>query len=1062
MQTRTFSALRATAIQAGIITVRVGSKDGPLATGLKKEDGSPLTNPFPIPKDGRPAFQAENGVYWINLVGPGFNIWEEAQFLDVADVLAVDAAKEAAEEAAEVAVEAAAEAQGAVDNFAEKLASDELDEGTSLVTYTSEAQDAEGRPLSEKLAEQVTVADVSVEATEGVIDAIPAIRKAADEANRRKQKLILKGDFYLNSRGNISVPYGFDASEARFKFGPGAFVTPLAPIFVASPDADPITLSVDVAELKKYATNIPSIGSEYRNGLIFIQSNLRYLIRRQADAYVTQTVEVTKGSAGGTDLIPVPLLYDVVSVTQGGTTYTPTTDYTFQKNFNGCSAWINWSPAGAEPTVGSTYTVTYRTYNFLTKGEPNYLLKRGFLHGELFFDYTTADFSKTAPMTRSSIGDTDTLPPTPFVTGLTSVFQGSTTYVLDTDYSYDDGVITWLSGGVKPADGSTYYATYEYTGTVDGGPLEVTVLFNPDGAPTEYIGGLIDMNGESAAYRAKFLEIKRGCADVISWNVIDSVRGEQIDAANLFSADLAANVYFDNIYGDGFIQSVPGQSSYSYLFTTSRCFNVRYNRVRGGGGWGSFEHSFTRCAHITDSNIDRFDGHYEFSDYSADGCDIYLDMHTGSGHGYARITRCRKIVSDPSPMDVARLPVRAVISQRTDYGGGFDGDITIRDIEFVLSDDITTTNLALYGVAFYGTDGEIMLEEPIHFGKQILIDNIVINAPARYYSTHTLSFFGLRVSDATATVGDRPGTILPIGLTVTNVRMSLANQKEISNFNYLAASIDSVAAAPYIVSSTLQLPPGYQSIVLKTSAYDYAQGGNERGLYAVDFQQSRTDANQVASGAGSTISGGRNNRASGTNSSIGGGSGNQATAIGSTILGGINHLMDGDYSVGMGRGGRARGRYGAVVHAALTNGADGNQQGIRMTLAANTNDDRGQTQRAVANATSTTTGAASNQLSLDTNAMTINFEGKVTAQSVTVASRCKTWKFEGAINRSSDTVSFVGTPSVTMKGAGGSLTDDWSVDLVADTTNNALGVNVTGATGQNVRWHVIIDASEVK
>ena len=68
----------------------------------------------------------------------------------------------------------------------------------------------------------------------------------------------------------------------------------------------------------------------------------------------TRTVTVTRGgSAGGIDTLPDATIESITSVTQGATTYHSPADFTF----SGTS--LNWSPSGAEPTTGSTYSVTY-------------------------------------------------------------------------------------------------------------------------------------------------------------------------------------------------------------------------------------------------------------------------------------------------------------------------------------------------------------------------------------------------------------------------------------------------------------------------------------------------------------------------------------------------------------------------------------------------------------------------------------------------------------------------------------------------------------------------------
>jgi len=75
------------------------------------------------------------------------------------------------------------------------------------------------------------------------------------------------------------------------------------------------------------------------------------------DVKVTKekTVTVTHGAyTGSVDTLPDSSVVQVVSVTQAGTTYALGTSYTVSGDE------IDWSPGGAEPAPGSTYTVTYR------------------------------------------------------------------------------------------------------------------------------------------------------------------------------------------------------------------------------------------------------------------------------------------------------------------------------------------------------------------------------------------------------------------------------------------------------------------------------------------------------------------------------------------------------------------------------------------------------------------------------------------------------------------------------------------------------------------------------
>ena len=76
-----------------------------------------------------------------------------------------------------------------------------------------------------------------------------------------------------------------------------------------------------------------------------------------------KTVTVTKGAlTGSLDSLPDTSVISLIEVKQGGTTYVASTDYVLNADK------VDWTPVGAEPAGGSSYTVKYRYYDTVPLG----------------------------------------------------------------------------------------------------------------------------------------------------------------------------------------------------------------------------------------------------------------------------------------------------------------------------------------------------------------------------------------------------------------------------------------------------------------------------------------------------------------------------------------------------------------------------------------------------------------------------------------------------------------------------------------------------------------------
>ncbi|NBV77779.1 hypothetical protein EBR66_06465, partial [bacterium] len=118
-----------------------------------------------------------------------------------------------------------------------------------------------------------------------------------------------------------------------------------------------------------------------------------------------------------------------------------------------------------------------------------------------------------------------------------------------------------------------------------------------------------------------------------------------------------------------------------------------------------------------------------------------------------------------------------------------------------------------------------------------------------------------------------------------------------------------------------QLPPVQGGVGNLWAEYGTSTSvvGNARGVGAVDWQQNRNLATQVASSNYSTIGGGQNNTASGEYATVGGGKNNTVSNFYATVGGGKNNTASGYYAtVGGGQGNTAS------VYFATVGGGQGN------------------------------------------------------------------------------------------------------------------------------------------
>ena len=204
----------------------------------------------------------------------------------------------------------------------------------------------------------------------------------------------------------------------------------------------------------------------------------------------------------------------------------------------------------------------------------------------------------------------------------------------------------------------------------------------------------------------------------------------------------------------------------------------------------------------------------------------------------------------------------------------------------------------------------------------------------------------------------------------------------------------------------------------------------------------------------STIGGGAYGSSSATGSTVSGGRLNTSSAYYSTVGGGQYNTSSGNYStIPGGFRGKAT-RYGELAHSAGRFSQDGDAQHTILIS-------RRLTTNATANVVLTLNGdtpSSTNRLTLPSQTAW-SFGIKVSAYNST-DNEGAWWIIRGGIRRNnSNSTTLVGS-LITESGTESSLSSA-SVSVVANDTNEALEIRVTGVSGKTIRWVAITDISQV-
>tara|TARA_B100000035_G_scaffold181604_1_gene155022 strand:- start:21244 stop:24399 length:3156 start_codon:yes stop_codon:yes gene_type:complete len=176
------------------------------------------------------------------------------------------------------------------------------------------------------------------------------------------KRLVARYDYDANGsyivRGHRVTALGKDVTQSNYIFTVAEGVANITGKKVSKPTATRLSYTID-PDLQSIA-NEPKVSSGAGTQTITVN---RKPLNAVQDVVITEekTVTLTHGSfTGALDVLPDTSILQIISVSQGATTYAAGNDY------NLTADQVDWTPSGAEPAPGSTYSVTYQYLTSVT------------------------------------------------------------------------------------------------------------------------------------------------------------------------------------------------------------------------------------------------------------------------------------------------------------------------------------------------------------------------------------------------------------------------------------------------------------------------------------------------------------------------------------------------------------------------------------------------------------------------------------------------------------------------------------------------------------------------
>ena len=252
-----------------------------------------------------------------------------------------------------------------------------------------------------------------------------------------------------------------------------------------------------------------------------------------------------------------------------------------------------------------------------------------------------------------------------------------------------------------------------------------------------------------------------------------------------YLGDGVSQIRFDNI-------SAEAMSSYnanngSYLLGSNYAAEIILDNVNAVQGWGSIGLNKSRDLIVTNSTLNRVDGHYHLFDIDVNHTKLHeFGVLIGVGGGYLRVTNCTKYLGSQTDLTGTSVNTidktrRSVIYMRDDYGSYFDGDITVDNVVYKMSRELTFSSASetapgiLSCVSFNAgvsttspTTPDYGYAAPVPWGTAVTVKNITVEVFNDALLDSWLTFVAINYNGNYIL----PSALMPSSITVKDIKYS--------------------------------------------------------------------------------------------------------------------------------------------------------------------------------------------------------------------------------------------------------------------------------------------------